>query len=161
VPDHRNYEVAAAVEAPLLASRRHFSPAIKRAAFARCNGQCEFERPSGERCAMPLTPGNRIYDHADPWVHSRDSSLGNCQVICTRCDRDKTPRDLTAIAKVRAVTDKHLGIKGPGLGAHPMAGGRKAKSPWKRKVGGGVKVRTTQVAEHARVMAGRFGGMAR
>lgn len=112
---------------PLLTSRRHFSPAIKRAAFARCAGQCEFERPSGERCAMPLTPGNRIYDHADPWVHSRDSSLGNCQVICVRSDRDKTPRDLTAIAKVRAVTDKHLGIKGPGLGAKPLPCGTRSR----------------------------------
>lgn len=140
---------------------RTFSPAVKRLAWARCNGQCEYERPNGNRCAMPLTPGNRIYDHADPWHFSRDSSPANCQVICVRCDREKTPQDQTDIAKVRAVTDKHLGIKGPGLGPRPMPGGKRAKSHLKRKIGGGTAPRTTQVAEHARVMVGRFGGMAR
>lgn len=135
---------------------RHFSPGVRRAASQRAAGNCECG------CGLPLVPPRIRYDHRIPWAISHDSSLANCQVLRLDCDAEKTyRRDLTDIAKVRAVTDKHLGIKGPGLGAHPMAGGRKAKSPWKRKVGGGLKPRTTQVAEHARVMAGRFGGMAR
>lgn len=136
------------------ATARHFSPGIRRAALQRAAGNCECG------CSLPLIAPRIRYDHRIPWAISRDSSLANCQVLRLDCDAQKTyRRDLTDIAKVRRVTDKHLGIKGPGLGAHPMACGRNSKL--KRKIGGGCKPRTTQVAEHARVMAGRFGGMAR
>ena len=61
---------------------REFSAAVQRAAWARCNGQCEYERPDGERCSMLLTVCKFVLDHVDPWFFSRDSSLTNCQVIC-------------------------------------------------------------------------------
>ncbi len=141
-------------------SARHFTRKTKRQAYARCAGICEYERPSGERCGMPVGPGNVIYDHIDPWVFSRDSSLANAQCICTRCDRDKTfGRDLPMIAETRRMGDFHLGITGPGKGdGSKLQGGR--RSPKRKTMKGRVVERQTQSQLHRAAMLRRYGGMA-
>lgn len=139
---------------------RHFTRKTKRLAFKRCNGICEYERPSGERCGMPVGPGNVIYDHVDPWHLSRDSSLANCAAICVRCDRDKTfGRDIPLIADIRATRDFHLGITGPGKGdGTKLQGGRSSRL--RKTVKGRVIERQTQSQRHWAAMARRYGGFA-
>lgn len=129
--------------------RRDFSPKTKRLAWDRCNGFCEMVR-DGERCNARLAPGNRIYDHRIPEAISHDSSLGNCQVICVACDRQKTPGDLTDIARVRAMRDYDLGITGPGLGRSPMRGGR--RDSVKKTLRHGVQPRVSGSERHRALM---------
>lgn len=134
---------------------RYFSPAIKRQAWDRCGGRCEYVR-DGERCNAALTPGNRIYDHADAHTISHNSSLANCQVICADCNRHKTALDAGRIAKTRGMRDFDLGIKGPGLGRSPMPAGR--RSPLTKTFRHGVQRRQTQVERYQRAMAKRYPG---
>lgn len=136
---------------------RHFSKKTKRLAWHRCAGQCEFERPNGERCPMPVGPGNVIYDHVDPWHLSRNSSLENCQVICVRCDREKTfGRDIPLIAEIRRASDFHRGISGPGKGdGDRMPCGR--ASPQTRSLRGRVGPRLSQSQKHFLTMRNRYG----
>lgn len=89
---------------------RQFSRKIKRYAWQRCGGLCEGALPDGSRCGAPLTSGHINYDHRDPWEFSRDSSLGNCQVLCDPCDDRKTyKQDIPAIRKSDRIRDKHVG----------------------------------------------------
>ena len=136
---------------------RHFTAKIKRLAFARCNGICEYERPNGERCGMPVGPGNIIYDHIDPWHLSKDSSLANCQAICCRCDREKTfGHDIPAIADIRRKSDFYLGITGPrkGDGAKLPCG---RMSVTRKTIKGRVIERQTQAQLHYAAMVRRYG----
>jgi 5-methylcytosine-specific restriction enzyme A len=140
---------------------RDFSPPVKRAAWGRCGGRCEYMR-DGVRCNMPLAAGNRIYDHRISWAICQDSSLGNCQVICCKCDREKTARDQGVIADVRHVRDFHLGITGPGLGRCPLPGGRRDRDGnpglWCKTFRHGVQPRTTQAERHRALMARLYPG---
>lgn len=139
----------------MLPGNRNFSAPVKRAAWDRCGGLCEYVRSGGERCGAPLTAGNRIYDHADMFEISRDSSLENCQVICTRCNREKTDADQTRFAKVRGMRDFHLGIKGPGLGRSPMPAGRRSRIS--RTFRHGVQPRQSGTQRYRVLMAERYG----
>lgn len=76
--------------------RENFSTAVRRAAWARCGGRCE-------GCGKVLVKGGHTYDHTIPFRISRDSSLGNCKVLCSdgkdSCDWIKTyGQDLPGIA---------------------------------------------------------------
>lgn len=139
-----------------MTSARHFTRKIKRLAFARCAGICEYERPNGERCGMPVGPGNIIYDHIDPWHFSRDSSLANCQAICTRCNREKTfERDIPVIVEIRHMSDFHHGISGPGRGdGTKMPCGR--MSIHRKTIKGRVVERLTQSQLHHAAMVRRY-----
>jgi 5-methylcytosine-specific restriction enzyme A len=132
---------------------RTFAPAVTRDAWARSAGRCEYTR-DGVRCGLPMAAGNRIYDHRIAWAICQDSSLGNCQVICCACDREKTARDQTVIADVRHIRDFHLGITGPGLGRCPFPAGKRAGIT--RTMRHGVKPRLTQAERHRALMAERF-----
>lgn len=132
---------------------RDFAPSVARAAWERCGGRCEYER-DGVRCGMPMAAGNRIYDHRIPWAICQDSSLGNCQVICCACDREKTPRDQTTIADTRHMRDFHLGIAGPGIGASPLPCGRRSRR--RKTFRHGIVERETQAQAHRRMIAERF-----
>ena len=127
-------------------SRRRFSAAVKRLAWKRSNGQCQ-------HCTAPIAGGGFIYDHVIPWELSRDSSLGNCQVLCLTCDDDKTyNRDLPMIAQADRKGDFHIGITGPGHGRCPMPCGR--GSQWSKPIGAIRPVRrTTQAQRHRATMA--------
>lgn len=128
---------------------RNFAPKTKRRAWDRCGRLCEMIR-DGERCGALLCAGNRIYDHRIPFEISRDSSLGNCQVICVACDRVKTAADQGDIAKARAVEAFHLGITGPGLGRSPMRAGRRSRET--KTFRHGVQPRRTGAERHRELM---------
>jgi len=128
--------------------RRTFSNETKRLAWKRCNRQCQ-------GCTAPVTgAGNIQFDHIVPWELSRDSSLGNCQVLCTACHDDKTAAvDLPAIAAADRKADFHLGITGPGRGKRPMPAGKANGSPWSKTIAGKVVPRTTLAQKLARTRA--------
>jgi 5-methylcytosine-specific restriction enzyme A len=131
---------------------RQFSAAVKRDAWKRCGGNCE-------KCTAVIAGAGFIYDHAIAWELTRDSSLGNCQVLCLTCNRDKTAADQTAIAHVKRTADFHLGIAGPGLGRSPMACGRYDRDgkPGRhsKTFRHGVVARTSQAEKHRATMASR------
>lgn len=101
-----------------MSSRRHFPVAIQRAIRTRADGRCECYRvPNfGRYCCqgLPVQPGRVVYEHIDPWILSRDSSLGNGALLRIECARAKTDLiDAPMIAKVERVRDRHTGIRNP------------------------------------------------
>jgi hypothetical protein len=130
--------------------KRAFSRDVRRQTWRRCDGHCE-------GCDAALTTGHIVYDHAVPWEISRDSSLGNCQVLCTTCDRAKTYGiDLPLIAQVDRVHDRHIGALRQGEGRRPMPCGRRSR--WSKPVDGFRPVtRVSQAQRHRAMMARRFG----
>ena len=115
--------------------RREFSARTRRQAWERANGFCEgmvpfdcgHAPPIFARCMAPLTRGRYQYDHIDPDWFSKDNELENCQVLCTRCHKDKTAGDIKHIAKSKRIIDR--GIKAR-VAKHPMPGSK--TSGWKK-----------------------------
>lgn len=109
-------------------TRAHeFSSKVRLAAWQRCGGKCE-------KCPTILRPGKFQYDHVIPQEFGGESTLDNCQVLCSACHSEKTfKQDIPAIAKSNRVRAKHLGLK---KSSRPMAGSR--NSPWKRKMSGEI-----------------------
>ncbi len=137
------------------AGRRTFSAEVKRLAWKRCNKQCQ-------QCTRHVTGAGDIeFDHIIPWEISRDSSLGNCQVLCTDCHEEKTAaEDVPAIAAADRKADFHLGIRGPGRGKSPLPGGRYERdgSPgrFSKTISNGVVPRISQAEQHRRFIARRY-----
>lgn len=108
-----------------MADRVEFDKKTRTLAFARCGGKCE-------KCEMKLKVGEGEYDHVIPYFISRDSSLSNCQVLCTPCHRApgaKTADDQRDIAKVKRIQAKHNGT-------HKKSSG--FQSPFRKKMNGDV-----------------------
>ncbi len=129
--------------------RRTFSAETKRLAWKRCNCQCQ-------QCTRHVTGAGDIeFDHIVPWEISHDSSLGNCQVLCTDCHAEKTAaRDVPAIAEADRRADFHLGIRGPGRGRCPLPAGRNSRQS--KTMRHGVVPRTSQIEKHRRFIARRY-----
>lgn len=129
--------------------RRTFSNEVKRLAWKRCNRQCE-------SCTRQVTGAGDIeFDHIVPWEISRDSSLGNCQVLCTDCHAAKTAaRDVPAMAAADRKADYHIGIRGPGRGKSPLPAGR--QSLISKTMRNGVVTRVSQAEKHRRFIAQRY-----
>lgn len=90
-------------------SRREFSKAVKRDAFARAGGLCE-----GEGCGAKLTIGKYHYDHRIPDALGGEPELWNCEVLCVPCHNAKTrKKDVPAIAKTKRIQDREKGIRKP------------------------------------------------
>lgn len=106
-------------------SRTEFSNKTKAASFDRCKGNCE-------KCQVRLSVGKYRYDHIVPDWMGGDNSLENCQVICLSCDKPKTSKDQTDIAKTKRIRNKHLGIKKRSSFACSK------DSKWKKKMDGTV-----------------------
>ena len=115
-------------------TRREFPRKVMVAAFRRADGRCE-----GAECGARLTVGKFRYDHIVPDALGGEPTLENCQVICMACDSQKTPADLTRLAKAKRIEARHVGAKP--RASRPMPGGRGSR--WKRKVGGQVVERET------------------
>lgn len=129
--------------------RRTFSRKTMQIAYARTKDGEGVHRCQG--CTAPLVPGKFIYDHVIPWEISRDSSIGNCQLLCAACDAIKTPLvDIPVIAKSNRQRDRHIGAV---KSRHPMQCGRASKRT--KTFGHGVQPRLTQAQKHARTMAAR------
>lgn len=98
-------------------SRTEFSAKTKALAFLRAAGYCENqvvdEHGSTTRCGAKLTVGKFHYDHIVADGLRKDSSLENCAVLCIQCHKDKTARDVPAIAKAKRLERTHRGIKKP------------------------------------------------
>jgi 5-methylcytosine-specific restriction endonuclease McrA len=86
--------------------RREFPAKVKLTAWQRCGGFCEIEG-----CEAKLRPGRFTYDHRIPDQMGGEPTLENCQVICRECDRDKTGRDQSDIAKAKRRERKDAGIR--------------------------------------------------
>ena len=119
--------------------RREFSKAVQRAALARADGRCEGLLTDGSRCPCMLQVGRFHYDHVVPAALAENVALENCQVLCRPCHAAKTVVDVSVIARVRRVRDRHAGIVDPHR--RPLPGGK--ASPFKRLIGGGVIRRDT------------------
>lgn len=112
-------------------SRREFTTQTKRDALKRSAMLCEAVGPwygldEGQRCNAPLSYGVE-FDHGTADGIGGEPTLENCVATCKRCHRWKTSRhDVPLVAKVKRVSDKHLGI-------------RNRRYSWPtRKFGGGV-----------------------
>jgi hypothetical protein len=98
-----------------MSDRRHFSPAVKRAAFERCNGRCT--------CTAKLSAGNVEYHHIIEWAISRDSSLDNCRPLCKTCHRALSASvSIPLVAKIKRMADAHINARSPS--SRPMPCGR-------------------------------------
>ncbi|MCJ2009767.1 HNH endonuclease signature motif containing protein [Methylobacterium sp. J-092] len=113
--------------------RAEFSKPVKRTAWERAAGKCEFVLVDGSRCGCPLTPGKFAYDHINPDGLTGTPTLSNCQVICTPCHLAKTREDVKHIAQAKRREDAHLGIKRPASlqsqGFRRYAPARRATTP--------------------------------
>lgn len=73
---------------------RAFSPAQKRKMFKECGGLCA----AGARCKDPKNPdGKKVYelehmeaDHITPWSEGGATDYDNGQMLCKRCNREKS-----------------------------------------------------------------------
>jgi 5-methylcytosine-specific restriction protein A len=113
-------------------TRQHeFSRKVMVAAFQRAGTRCE-------KCATVLRPGKFQYDHIIPQELGGESTLENCQVLCSACHDAKTfKQDIPAIAKSNRVRAKHLGAVKPK--GRPIPGSK--ASGWRKKLDGTVERR--------------------
>lgn len=75
--------------------RVEFPTSVRKAAWARCGGRCE-------NCGKTLVKGGYTYDHTLPARRGGPSTLENCKVLCTDCDKAKTfGEDLPGIAAIK------------------------------------------------------------
>jgi 5-methylcytosine-specific restriction protein A len=99
-------------------SRRYeFTKGVQREAWARSEGRCEatgavYGLSPGQRCNTPLAGRRKEYDHyPKPATEEGSDTLDNCVVCCDTCHGYKTRTfDIPVQAKVKRVSDKHLGI---------------------------------------------------
>lgn len=87
--------------------RRPFPAKVMLAAYERAKEHCQ-------ECGCPLRPGKFHYDHIIADALGGEPTLENCAVVCTSCHGVKTrTKDQPAIAKVKRVAAKHIGIRKP------------------------------------------------
>lgn len=89
-------------EDPGLLKRAEFPSSVKKEAFKRAEGKCE-------KCGANVSSGAE-YDHIIPAVLGGGVGIENCQVLCKQCHIEKTAADRKAIAKVKRLAAKKLGV---------------------------------------------------
>jgi 5-methylcytosine-specific restriction protein A len=98
-------------------AKTEFSGTTKKAAWVRCEGQCEHREGTGIdewRCQKMLRPGDIFYDHIIPDALGGDNTLSNCQVLCRAHHDPKTQKvDVPRIAKMKRQANKHIGATSP------------------------------------------------
>lgn len=109
-------------------SRTEFPSKIRKAAWERCAGRCEWPG-----CGLELKVGGFQFDHILPDGLGGDTALSNCAVLCSNHHSLKTHRqDRPAMQKADNIKAKHLGLK--------------PKRPWsvfRKKMDGTVERRST------------------
>lgn len=110
-------------------------------------------QPICPHCELPVTP-DQAWDEVHITVPrafgGNDTGVGHRR--CNQLDNNQVVTPLAA--KAREVRKRHLGIKGPGLGRHPMRCGR--RSAFKAKVGGGFVPRLTLAQQHREFLKRRY-----
>lgn len=122
----------------------------REAAIAQATGRGPF--PICVHCNLPVEPG-QAWDEAHDGVPAcfGGTVTGVGHRDCNR--RDNNENVTPAAAKAERVRKKHVGIIGPGLGRHPMDGGR--RTPVTKTMRGGVKPHLTQAQKLAATLARR------
>ena len=84
------------------------TPARKRRIHLACGGVCGLCKDP-----VPVDGPGVVYDHRITlWIGGSDDDK-DIWPICKACDRKKTPRDQSTIAKVKRIQKKHGGQKAP------------------------------------------------
>ena len=105
-----------------------------------------FETDDWDECHLPHAP--RAFGGGDGVEHV---TVGH-----HRCNMlDAAQNVVPAVAKSNRIRRKHIGAHRPGMGRHPMPGGR--RSAFKIAIGGGKKPRKRHAQLHADFMARRYG----
>lgn len=87
--------------------RLEFNKATKLQAWRRACGHCE-------RCGQAFGERRPTYDHKLPAAMGGGNELGNCWVLCPKCDREKTSiEDMPVIWKSNRIRDKRAGLRKP------------------------------------------------
>lgn len=108
--------------------RQEFSKQVRRDAFMRSGGRCEF-------CGQKLLPGNIEYHHTREAYLGGEATMDNCVVLCRKCHAGETKARRAAIDKTRRLSDKRMGIRPKSK----FAGARDSR--FKKKLNGEVVVR--------------------
>lgn len=116
--------------------RREFPNPVKRAAYARSNGNCECHRLSGipglvkGGCKRPLGIGNTFYEHVNPDANGGAPTLQNCAVLSKTCWAAKTRAyDRPLVAKTNRLGDMQAGIRTGASGIKLPCG----RDDWRKK----------------------------
>jgi 5-methylcytosine-specific restriction protein A len=111
--------------------RREFPKPVKREALRRAAGKCE-GTIDGKPCGA-LFGVKFHFDHDIADGLGGEPTLENCAVLCHQCHNEKTRKhDVPLIAKVKRISDKHLGIRKPSR----FPGSRDSR--WKKRIDGSV-----------------------
>ena len=111
------------------------------------------DHPICPHCDQPVTPGqawDEVHVDVPRCFGGKAKAVGH-----RRCnERDNNEVVTPAAAKARAVHKKHVGIKGPGLGRHPMRCGRRSNE--RKTMRHGVQPRRTLGERHREFVRQRF-----
>jgi len=111
------------------------------------------DHPICVHCDLPVTPGQ---DWDEAHVGTPRCFGGKAKGIAhRRCNQLDNNLVITPLAaKANEVRKRHLGIKGPGLGRHPMRGGRRSRE--RKTMHHGVTRRLSPREQHAAFLRNRF-----
>jgi len=88
--------------------RRAMTPARKRRIHTARGGKC-----SGCGKDVPVSGPGVTYDHTGTlWITGSDGD-DDINLLCDDCDDEKTPKDLSRIAKTKRQRSKHIGDTKP------------------------------------------------
>ena len=108
-------------------------PRVRLRVFERCGGICHI---SGQK----ITAADRWeLDHIVALCNGGENRESNLAPALAKAHRAKTAEDVAQKAKDRRVRQKHLGIK---TAKATLPGSKESR--WKRKVGGGVVLRSDE-----------------
>ena len=86
------------------AKRRRRTPAERLAILERQGGLCA-------ACGEALEIGDTHLDHVNPLWVSGDDTDGNLEAIHVACHREKTPRDVKVITKIKRLIARNEGTR--------------------------------------------------
>jgi len=96
-------------------SRQNIPGKVKRAAFLRADGHCEY-------CGINLRCKPVNFDHFISCDQGGQPTLENCRLACVPCHKEVTRKDdMPLIAKGRRIRDRAMNVK---QSRHPMPGSK-------------------------------------
>lgn len=102
-------------------------------------------------CGLEVIPGDAWHEsHVGAPAALGGNSVG---IAHAKCNLEDGRQVTSFVAKTKRMKRNHLGITGPGLGASPMAAGRRSRIS--KKLNGEVVVRKSQSEKHREMMERR------